>query len=270
MGNIFHGCKQTYEDADDVRFISVPDINPETGQSNFDYKYNGMSVAFFNDQGLTMDDISYKCLYKNEPIEREGLLYHEDELRRYMELPEREPDAILGVCDVKNKGTDYMFLPCCYQYDDDYYCVDCVCDDNSDYGVQYAKLARIILEHNMQQCEFESNKGGDRVSYEVNLRVVAAGGRCNITTKPTETNKETRIIVNADWVKKHVLFKDKSMYMPKDDYGRMMSWLLRYSVVGKNEHDDVPDGWANFALCVTRTRRVSTVEAIQNPFRRRF
>ena len=29
-----------------------------------------------------------------------------------------------------------------------------------------------------------------------------------------------------------------------------MSWLLAYSVVGKNVHDDVPDGFANFALFV--------------------
>ena len=28
------------------------------------------------------------------------------------------------------------------------------------------------------------------------------GGHCNITTKYTESNKETKIIVNADWVKK--------------------------------------------------------------------
>lgn len=244
--------KQIYAGNERVRFIAVPDIDPETGKSNFDYEYNGMSVEFFHDQELGMDDISYKCLYKNEPIEREGLLYHEDDIRRFMSMPMREPDAILGICDVKNKGTDFMFLPCMYQYDNDFYLLDCICDDNTDYGVQYERLSNIIVEHNMQQCEFESNSGGDRVSYEVNKRVEEKGGRCNITDKPTETNKETRIIVNADWVKKHVLFKDRENYKPKDDYGIMMSWLMTYSVVGKNEHDDVPDGLANFALFVTQ------------------
>ena len=241
-----------YADNPRVKAISVPDIDPETGESNFEYEYGGFTKEFFADQELLMDDISYKCLYKQQPIEREGLLYHEDELRRYMSLPLREPDAILGICDVKNKGTDFMFLPCCYQYDDDYYLVDCVCDDNADYGVQYGRLTNLIVEHNMQQCEFESNNGGDRVSFEVGKRVADMGGRCNITEKATETNKETRILVNADWVKKHILFKDKSLYKPKSDYGIMMEWLLRYSLVGKNPHDDVPDGLANFALFVTR------------------
>lgn len=259
--------KKIYDGNDRARFIAIPDIDPETGESNFDYKYNGMSVEFFHDQELAMDDISYKCLYKNEPIEREGLLYHDDDIRRFVSMPVREPDAILGICDVKNKGTDFMFLPCMYQYDSDFYLVDCICDDNTDYGVQYERLSNIIVEHNMQQCEFESNSGGDRVSYEVNKLVEEKGGRCNITDKPTETNKETRIIVNADWVKKHVLFRDKENYKPKDDYGTMMWWLMTYSVVGKNEHDDVPDGLANFALYVTKPQRMAKAEAAQNPFR---
>lgn len=259
--------QQIYAGNERARFIAVPDIDPETGKSNFDYKYNGMSVEFFENQALCMDDISYRCLYKNEPIEREGLLYHDEDLRRFLSIPMREPDAILGICDVKNKGTDFMFLPCMLQYDNDFYLTECICDDNTDYGVQYERLSDLIVNTNMQQCEFESNSGGDRVSYEVNLRVEKKGGRCNITDKPTETNKETRIIVNADWVKKHVLFRDKENYKPKDDYGIMMSWLLTYSVVGKNPHDDVPDGLANFALFVTKGTKTAKVEAAINPFR---
>ena len=261
--------KRLYAGNERCRFIAIPDIDPVTGKSNFDYKYNGMSVKFFHDQEIGMDDISYRCLYKNDPIEREGLLYHEDDIRRFISMPLREPDAILGICDVKNKGTDFMFMPCMYQYDNDYYLVDCICDDSTDYGVQYGRLANLILEHNMQQCEFESNSGGDRVSYEVNRRIEEQGGRCNITDKPTETNKETRIIVNSDWVKKHILFRDKENYNPKSDYGVMMSWLLTYSVVGKNDHDDIPDGLANFCLFVTQGSIVAKAEAAINPFMRR-
>ena len=247
--------QQMYKDNPRVKTIAVPDVD-ENGESNFDYEFGGFTKEFFADQQLLMDDISYKCLYKQEPVEREGLLYHDDELRRFMSLPLREPDAILGICDVKNKGTDFMFLPCMYQYDDDYYLVDCICDDTADYGVQYSRLANLIVEHNMQQCEFESNNGGDRVSYEVNKRVEELGGRCNITDKATETNKETRIIVNADWIKKHVLFRAKENYKPKSDYGIMMEWLLCYSLVGKNPHDDVPDGLSNFALYVTKKNTI--------------
>ena len=243
--------KNLYDGSDRVRFIEVPDIDEETGESNFDYEYNGFSVEFFNDQALAMDEISYNCLYKSKPIEREGLLYHEDDIRRYQSLPLGEPDAILGICDTKDKGSDFYFLPCFKQYGNDFYLIDCICNDSSDYGLQYNKSANIILDNNMQQCEFESNNGGTRVAYEVNKLVEERGGRCNITEKTTSSNKETKIIVNADWVKKHVLFKDKEMYKPKDEYGVMMYWLMSYTVVGKNPHDDVPDGLASFALYVT-------------------
>ena len=48
----------TFEDNDRARFIAVPDIDPETNKSNFDYDINGFSVEFFNNQALLMDDKS--------------------------------------------------------------------------------------------------------------------------------------------------------------------------------------------------------------------
>lgn len=258
--------QRMYEGNPRVRCIAVPDIDPETGESNFDYEYGGFTVEFFKDQELLMDDVSYRCLYKNDPIEREGLLYHEDDLRRYTELPEREPDAILGVCDTKSKGIDFMVLPVFYQYDNDYYLVDCICDDSTDYGVQYERLSNIIVNHKMQQCEFESNAGGDRLAHEVSNIVQEKGGRCNITTKPTETNKETRIIVNSDWIKKHCLFKYKDDYLAKSDYGVFMNQLMSYSIAGKNKHDDVPDAMANFALFVANKYRIKTAMIVASPF----
>lgn len=248
-----------------VKVISMPDIDRHTGESNFDYEFGGFTVAFFNDQSLLMDDISYRCLYKQEPIEREGLLYHEDEMRRYSSLPDKEPDAIIGVCDTKSKGIDYMVLPCFYQYNNDYYMVDCVCDNGSDFGLQKEKLSNIIVDNNMQQCEFESNAGGDRLAHEINEIVEQKGGRCNITTKATETNKETRIIVNSDWIKKHCLFKDKDNYILKSDYGVFMSFLFSYSIAGKNTHDDVPDCLANFALYISRKNKFKKTIIMQSP-----
>jgi len=48
----------------------------------------------------------------------------------------------------------------------------------------------------------------------------------------------------------------------------MMNWLLCYSTVGKNSHDDVPDGLANFRLYVDGLRpKLATVTAVYNPLR---
>lgn len=253
-----------------LKIISVPDIDPVTGKSNFDYKYNGMSVAFFNDQALTMDDISYRCLYKQDPIEREGLLYPEDKVKRYTELPNTKIKRITGQCDTKGKGTDYFVFPCLVEYEGYeglYYCVDAMCNKSADYEYQYETAANLIVDNEMQDCDFESNQGGDRVALEVENRVNAKGWICNITDTPTESNKEARIFQCSNWVLQHIVFKDRTLYEPKSEYAEMMSQLLRYSISGKNVNDDVPDVFSNFALRMTKGNRVAKVEAVKNPLR---
>lgn len=259
---------QAYERNKRVKVISVPDIDPVTGESNFDFEFGGYTVKDFEDIQLLMDEISYRCLYKQDPVEREGLLFPEDKIRRYLNLPHGEPEIITGQCDTKGKGTDYFVLPVLQKYGEDYYCVDCVCDNTADYEMQYENSANVLVNNQVQECEFERNAGGDRVAMEVNKRVESKGWVCNITDTPTETNKEARIYQCSNWILQHVVFKDPSKYKPNEPYGVMMSLLKRYSVSGKKQLDDVPDVFSNFALRITQGNKVAKVEATVNPFRR--
>nr|DAW88701.1 MAG TPA: Terminase [Bacteriophage sp.] len=251
-----------------LKIISIPDIDPKTGKSNFDYEYNGMSVEFFNDQALTMDDISYRCLYKQDPIEREGLLYPENKIMRYKELPKTRIKRITGQCDTKSSGTDFYVFPCLVEfegYEGTYYCTDTICNDSADYEKQYENSANLIVDNEIQDCDFEANQGGDRVANEVRKRVEEKGWLCNISDTATETNKEARIFQCSSWVLQHIVFKDRSLYEPKSDYAEMMSWLLKYSVSGKNLHDDVPDVFSNFALRMKRGNRVKKTVIMSSP-----
>lgn len=250
-----------------VKVIAVPDIDPVTGESNFEYEYSGFKKEFFADQQLLMDDISYRCLYKQEPIEREGLLFPDDKIRRYLHLPHGEPEIITAQCDTKGKGTDYFVMPVLQKYGEDYYCVDAVCDNTADYEMQYENASNAIVNNQVQECEFERNAGGDRVAMEVNKRVEQKGWVCNITDVPTETNKEARIFQCSNWILQHVIFKDSSLYKLNEPYGVMMSLLKQYSVSGKKQLDDVPDVFSNFAIRMTKGNRVAKAEAIHNPFR---
>lgn len=250
-----------------VKIISVPDVDPVTGESNFDYEYGGFTKEFFADQQLLMDEISYRCLYKQEPIEREGLLFPDDKIRRYFNLPHGEPEIITAQCDTKGKGTDYFVMPILQKYGEDYYCVDCVCDNTADYEMQYENASNTLVNNQVQECEFERNAGGDRVAMEVNKRVENKGWICNITDVPTETNKEARIFQCSNWILQHIIFKDQSLYKPNEPYGVMVSLLKRYSVTGKKQLDDVPDVFSNFALRMTQGSRIAKVEAVHNPFR---
>lgn len=243
--------ERMYEGNPRAEFIAVPDIDPQTGKSNFDYDYDvGFDEKYFHDMEMSMDDVSYRCLYKSDPIEREGILYHPTELQRYIGgLPDREPDSILAICDTKDTGTDYNFLGVFYQYGDRYYLEDLIFK-NIDPGTLDELNSDMLVKHHVQQAQFESNKEGSRTANEVERLVKAKGGRCHITKKYTTQNKETKIIVNSSWVKEHVIFKDITEYEPKSDYGVMMSFLCSYTQLGKNKHDDAPDTLAMFAQFV--------------------
>lgn len=249
--------ERQYEGNERAEFIAVPDIDPETGESNFDYDYDvGFDAKYFKDMELSMDDVSYRCLYKSDPIEREGILYHPEDLKRYLGgLPigedgeTKEPDAILAICDTKDTGTDYNFLGVFYQYGERFYLEDLVFK-NIDPGTLDTLNSDMLVKHKVQQAQFESNKEGSRTANEVERLVKEKGGRCHITKKYTTQNKETKIIVNSPWVKEHVYFKDSSEYDPHSDYGVMMSFLCSYTQLGKNKFDDAPDGLAMFALFV--------------------
>lgn len=243
--------ERMYEGNPRAEFIAVPDIDPQTGKSNFDYDYDvGFDEKYFHDMEMSMDDVSYRCLYKSDPIEREGILYHPTELQRYIGgLPDREPDSILAICDTKDTGTDYNFLGVFYQYGDRYYLEDLVFK-NIDPGTLDELNSDMLVKHHVQQAQFESNKEGSRTANEVERLVKEKGGRCHITKKYTTQNKETKIIVNSSWVKEHVIFKDITEYEPKSDYGVMMSFLCSYTQLGKNKHDDAPDTLAMFAQFV--------------------
>lgn len=229
-------------------FVSLPDIDPETGESNWEYEYGvGFDRQYFEDIESTLDPITYKCLFKNQPVEREGLLFEPDVLRRYDELPEgKYPDAIMAFLDPKGTGTDYNCLGVFFQYGEDYYLEDVVFRNIDPYILDDLN-ADCLVRNNTQICQVESNKEGVRTGDSIQEKVRARGGRCVIEKKFATTNKETRIIVSSPWIINHVLFKkpkssdNQDGYMPNSEYGQFMSYLTSYSQLTKNTHDDAPD-----------------------------
>lgn len=256
--------ERQYEGSDRARFITIPALN-EKDESNFDYLYGvGFNTAFYHEQRDIMDDASWRAIFMNLPIEREGILYHPDELRRYFRLPDKEPDGIISICDTKDKGKDYEFLPVAYLYGEDIYIDDCICDNGKPEVVE-ERVANKLVEHHVQMARFESNSAGGHIAMDVEKRVRELGGKTHITTKYTTENKETKIIANSPEVKRRCLFRDESTYKKNSDYGRMINMLTTYTMVGKNPHDDVPDG---MAMLVQFTENLSggRAEVFQRPW----
>lgn len=263
-GDVVARLERQYADDNRAVFLAIPALD-ENDESNFDYKYGvGFNTAFYREQREIMDDVSWRALYMNQPIEREGLLYAANELRRYFELPDREPDAILAVCDTKDRGTDYCVLPIAYQYGNDYYIEDVVCD-NSNPEIVEPRLVEKCLKHKVQMARFESNSAGGRVAQSVQEAIKAQGGRTKITTKYTTQNKETKIIMASPFCKEHFLFKDDSVTKNDKEYRRFMNFLTSYTMAGKNKWDDCADA-VSMLVDYVQTFMNSQVEVMRRPF----
>lgn len=255
--------EREYGDSERAKFIVIPALDAND-ESNFDYAYGvGFSTQFYHEQRNIMEDVSWKALYMNQPVERDGILYQKDELRRYFDLPDGEPDNIIAVCDTKDRGADYCCMPIAFQYGQNFFIEDILCD-NSKPEIVDARLVEILIKHKVIMARFESNSAGGRVAQHVQEQVKAKGGITHITTKFTTANKSTKIIVNSPYIKEHFLFKDDSAY-PDRDYKRAMDMLCSYTMMGKNKHDDVPDAMSQLAEFI-QSLQSGTVEVFRRPW----
>ena len=270
--------QQLYAGNPRARFIAVPALD-ENGKSNFLFTVNGFSEKYFNDAKESMDEISYNCLYQQQPVEREGLLLPPDKLKRfffskedvpdgcadeYIIIPDKNADAIWAICDTKDKGTDFESLPIAYQYGDKFFFPDVVFDDTTDYDILDRKTADILIRHNPHKIRFESNNVGNRVAHNIQ-KMITGKCRAEIETKPTSANKETKILVNSDYIAKHFYFLHPSQYKAKSDYGLFMANVTTYTTRAKVPHDDGIDSLAMMAEYVQNPLG-GKATAMQNPF----
>lgn len=231
---------------DRAKFIVIPALN-DHDESNFDYDYGvGFDTKYFLDMKQTVDSVTFKALFQNQPIEREGLLYDVSLLRRYYEVPQEDPDAVLAVVDTAEGGGDDTVMPVFAVYGDDHYLIDIVCSDSAP-NVTDNLLAQALLRNKVNHAEFESNSAGGRTADKVEELVRSSGGFTHITKRRTTQHKETKILVESTWVMEHVLFPDETRYQRGSVMNKAINKLCSYTTAGKNKHDDVPDAFAMYA-----------------------
>lgn len=239
--------EEQYEGNDRAEFIVIPALNDHE-ESNFDYYGTvGFNTKYFLDMRESLDDVSWKCLFQNQPIEREGLLYPEDGLRRYYELPDGDPDAVLAVCDPAEGGGDDLVLLVFAVFGNDHYLVDGICSADLP-EITDPLISSMLTTDNVQMAQFESNAAGGRTADKAQEAVKSNGGKCKVTKRRNDGNKITRMIVNSPWIKEHVLFLDRKMIDKKSDYNKIINKLCTFPMTGKAKHDDVPDAFAQYAV----------------------
>ena len=255
--------ERQYEGNPRAKFFALPALN-ENDESNFDYDYGvGFDTKYFLDMRNSLDDVSWKCLFQNEPIEREGLLFPEEELLYYNGvLPDGEPDRKVSVCDIAWGGGDSLSMPICYVYGEDAYVVDVVFN-NGDKEVTRPIVVGKLKQHLPHQVRFEANNGGDEYADKVDEMLRKEGIKLNISHRksPSTASKLSRIIQAAPDIKK-LYFLDKKHR--SKEYSKFMKELTSFMQTGKNKHDDAADSLA--MLTVLLKHPGGSVEIIKRPF----
>jgi predicted phage terminase large subunit-like protein len=227
------------------RIIEIPALDPITDESNFEYIRDGERVfttKYFRDQREMLSAEQFESEFQQQPFEAKGLLFPEKELNYYFELPiDKDPDAIVAVCDTADKGSDSCSMPVAAVYGDDVFIVDVVFDDSPP-DVTKPECAKCLMNNHVSEATFESNNAGEYFARDVNdLLASQFGYRCSIRTKRTISNKQTRIEFASDNIKKHFWFKHPSTYKRGSQYAMFMKEVVTYTRSGKVPHDDAPD-----------------------------
>jgi predicted phage terminase large subunit-like protein len=255
--------EQNYGDSDRNRFIVMPAMD-EKDESNFDYDYGvGYNTETLRKQREVMDEMSWKALYMNQPVEREGLLFPADELRYFNGvLPDGEPDRKLMVMDIAWGGGDFTACPIAYVYGDAVFIPDLVFN-NGDKTVTRPEVVGKIIQHKLNVMRGEANNGGDEYCDVVDSQLRQQGYHCSVRSQraPSGQSKLSRIIQYAPDIKRFYFLDEKHQ---SKEYKAFMEQVTMFTQLGKVPHDDAPDSLAQ--LADELYNGISKIEPVKRPF----
>lgn len=248
------------------KFIKRPAIN-DNGESNFMYKEPfAMDLEHWNKQRNLpdMDEISFNCIYQQEPIERDGLLFSEDNMIYYNGvLPEGEPDIVCSYCDVAWGGGDFLSMPIAKVYGNDVYISDVVYSDKSKMTTKPLVKAA-IQTHEISKAGFEANNGGEEYADDISDQLKEEKYRCAIQTfkAPTNKTKLARIIACVDEITGvgsgyRLIFLDRAARRGNEAYSLFMKHIFMFNQGAKyqgKQKDDCVDSLAGLVTNILESR----------------
>ena len=245
-------------DSDRIRIINIPCYD-ENGESNFEYDYGkGFNKEYYHQLQMSEDPVIFGAKYLGEPVERDGLVFTEETLSYYNELPGGTPDRIVAYADVSHGGEDYFSLPIVYVYGNEGYVED-VLFENKFGGDDYIrpKICEILMRHGVSRLGVEKNNGGDFFATLIEKDLRKRNYRCNITTHnaPTNKSKLDRILACQNEIKGiavedntyKLYFKSTESRKKFPQYCNAMRQLFNWNQnpsFQNKQHDDYPDSLA--------------------------
>lgn len=227
------------------RFRKIPALN-EKDESNFQYDYGvGFSTEYYRKMRDRLDRNEWMAKYQQMPFIREGLLFPLDELNYYNDVLPDGDCVTAAACDVAWGGGDSLSMPFGKLFgstsDGLIYIPDWIFNKGDKYVTKPLVVAK-TLQHKPNMEKFEANNGGDEYAESIDTMLREQGFKTNITwaKASNQIGKIAKIIQYAPDIKRRFVFLKPELQPP--EYKDAMEELGMFTQLGKNEHDDAPDG----------------------------
>lgn len=239
--------EKEYKNDPRYRFRKIPALN-EQGESNFDYPVKGFSTKYYQDMKKKLDKNEWEAKFMQKPFMREGLLFPLDELRYYNGVLPEGDRRVVSACDVAWGGGDSLSQPVGYEYENgDVYIPKWVFNKGVK-EVTIPLVAGTIMGEKIREIQFEANNGGDMYCKYISEKLDEYGYKCSCTHKKAPGNMEklSKIIAYSGDIKRNFIFLEEDLQ--DEEYSAAMEELGMFVQIGKNEHDDSPDGLTQLAM----------------------
>lgn len=254
---------QYYQENEPERLIviRIPGLN-ENDESNFNYKYGfAITTKMFHEDRDLMDPVSFSCLIQQEPIEREGILFYENEFKKFdLSRYERKEGYVRTVafCDVAWGGEDYLSMPIVEEYEDgDCNLVDWYFINKADKTVTKPEIIRRIEYWGISRVCFEANNGGDEYADDIKRELKEKRIECYVESKkaPTTMSKTDRILNHQAEIrgsrasKYRLVIPERESIKGNKMFNEALNQVFKFNQstaknVRKRQHDDAPDSLA--------------------------
>ena len=254
---------QYYQENEPERLIviRIPGLD-ENDESNFNYKYGfAITTKMFHEDRDLMDPVSFSCLIQQEPIEREGILFYENEFKKFdLSKYEQKEGYVRTVafCDVAWGGEDYLSMPIVDEYEDgDCKLVDWYFINKADKTITKPAIIQKIQQHKISRMCFEANNGGDEYADDIKRQLKEERVECYVESKkaPTTMSKTDRILNHQAEIrgsrasKYRLVIPERESIKGNKMFNEALNQVFKFNQstaknVRKRQHDDAPDSLA--------------------------
>jgi len=218
--------------------VSIPALNKD----NKSFCEEVQSTDQYLKTKRKISPMTWSAEYMQKPIDIKGQLFKASELMFYTDEPTMWESNIC-VCDTADTGTDYLSCPMAKKKGNLYYLSD-VIFTQMEMELTEPMLKGAFIDNKVDIARFESNNGGKLFAKNIEKDVP----NTSFYWKQTTSNKETRILTDAFWIKKHIVFRspynketNPTGYKDGSDYDLFMQQVTAYVKGKKDQHDDAPD-----------------------------